>query len=111
MEACMATTPRTASSEYIGQPLDLTQVEDLLRLQKAAQTITSILDLDQLIEHVVNDVARSFGCVESNIYLHDKPRGELILTGIHACAECAALGKGHRLKIGTEGMVGYVGAT
>src|SRR5947208_12186071 len=107
----MATTPRTAISDYVGQPLDFAQVEDLLKLQKAAQKISSILDLDELISHVVNDAARSFGCVEANIYLHDEQRGEMVLTGIHACPECASLGKGHRLKIGTEGIVGVVGAT
>jgi sigma-B regulation protein RsbU (phosphoserine phosphatase) len=108
----MATSPRPLiPASYVGQPLDLTQVDDLLKLQKATQKITSILDLDTLIDHVVNDVARSFGCVESNIYLHDEDNAELVLTGIHACQECASLGKGHRLKIGKEGMVGFVGAT
>ena len=107
----MATTPRTAPSDYVVRPLDFEQVEDLLKLQKAAQKITSILDLDQLIDHVVNDVARSFGCVEANIYLHDEQRGELVLTGIHACPDCASRGKGYGLKIGKEGMVGFVAST
>jgi len=107
----MATTPRTAPSDYVVRPLDFEQVEDLLKLQKAAQKITSILDLDQLIDHVVNDVARSFGCIEANIYLHDEQRGELVLTGIHACPDCASLGKGYGLKIGKDGMVGFVAST
>ena len=55
------------------------QVEDLQRLQKAAQKINSILDLDQLIENIVNDVARSFGCVEASIYLHDEDRREMVI--------------------------------
>ena len=42
-------------------PVD-TQVESLQKLQKAAQKISSILDLDQLIDNIVNDVAHSFGC-------------------------------------------------
>src|SRR5205807_8476288 len=68
----------------------------------------SILDLDQLIDNIVNDVARSFGCVEANVYLHDEQRAELVLSGVHGCT---AYGKGHRLKVGKEGMVGYVAAT
>ena len=32
------------------RPLNLDQVEDLLKLQKAAQKISSILDLDQLVD-------------------------------------------------------------
>lgn len=83
-------------------------LQDLQRLQKTAQKISSILDLDQLIENVVNDVARSFGCVEASVYLHDEERGEMVLAGIHGCTKN---GKGHRLKIGQEGMVGYVAST
>src|SRR3979490_1816033 len=84
------------------------QVEDLQRLQKAAQQISSILDLDQLIEQIVNDVAHSFGCVEASIYLHDESGAEMVMAGVHGCRVHS---KGHRLKIGKEGMVGYVAST
>src|SRR5712671_6113452 len=84
------------------------QVEDLQQVQKAAQKISSILDLDQLIDKIVNDVARSFGCVEASIYLHDPDRAEMVLAGVHGCS---VHGKGHRLKVGKEGMVGYVAST
>ena len=84
------------------------QIEDLQRLQKAAHKITSILDLDELIDNIVNDVARSFGCLEANIYLHDEDKREMVLAGV--CG-CTAQHKGHRLKIGKEGMVGYVAST
>jgi sigma-B regulation protein RsbU (phosphoserine phosphatase) len=87
------------------------QVEDLLKLQKAAQHISSILDLDQLIDRIVNEVARSFGCVDADIYLHDEARGVLVLAGAHGCKGCSAHGNGHSLKIGKEGMVGYVAGT
>ncbi|HET7440823.1 MAG TPA: hypothetical protein VFJ47_05920, partial [Terriglobales bacterium] len=62
----MVSLQRVATgTDYLGtQPLHLDQVQDLLKLQKAAQTISSILDLDQLVEQIVNDVASSFGCLE-----------------------------------------------
>jgi sigma-B regulation protein RsbU (phosphoserine phosphatase) len=110
----MATNPRIASIEVppLGRLQDGQvhegQVEDLQRLQKAAQKISSILDLDQLIDDIVNDVAHSFGCVEASIYLHDEERGEMVLAGVHGCS---VNHKGHRLKIGREGMVGYVAST
>jgi sigma-B regulation protein RsbU (phosphoserine phosphatase) len=105
----MATSPRTAGADYLAvRELHFEQVEDLLKLQKAAQKITSILDLDQLITKIVDEVAVSFGCVEANLYLHEEERGEVVLAGVHGCTvNC----KGHRLKIGKEGMVGYVAAT
>src|SRR5271155_2442256 len=83
-------------------------LQELQRLQKTAQKITSILDLDQLIENVVNDVAHSFGCVEASVYLHDEEHGEMVLAGVHGCS---VNHKGYRLKIGREGMVGYVAST
>ena len=104
----MATTPTSSADVVPVRPLLTDQVEDLQRLQKAAQKITSILDLDQLIDNIVNDVARSFGCVEASIYLHDEEHGEMVLAGVHGCS---VNHKGHCLKIGKEGMVGYVALT
>src|SRR5580693_8987859 len=103
----MATIPGTVAAVPV-RPLLIDQVEELQKLQKAAQKITSILDLDQLIDNIVNDVARSFGCLEAGIYLHDEERGEMVLAGVHGCS---VNHKGHRLKIGKEGMVGYVAST
>jgi phosphoserine phosphatase RsbU/P len=106
----MATSPRTTDAAFLrpAHPLRQDQVHDLLRLQKAAQKISSILDLDQLIDQVVNDIAVSFGCVEANIYLRDDHRDEMILAGVCGCTTSH---KGQRLKIGKQGMVGYVAGT
>lgn len=105
----MAAHPRTVLSDNVAvRPMQLEQVEHLLKLQRWAQKINSILDLDVLIDQVVNDVACELGCVEANLYLHDEAHGELEAAGVHGCT---LHGKGSRLKVGKEGMVGYVAAT
>lgn len=105
----MATIPNPALADAAPvRPLRADQVEDLQKLQKAAQKISSILDLDQLIDNIVNDVARSFGLLETSVYLHDEDRGEIVMGGVHGCSVHS---KGFRLKIGKEGMVGYVAST
>jgi len=105
----MATAPRTTVDDYpVAQSIRIEQVDDLIKLQKAAQKISSILDLDELIDSVVNDIAHSFGCVETNVYLHNEERGEMVLAGVCGCTQAS---KGYCLKIGKEGMVGYVAAT
>jgi phosphoserine phosphatase RsbU/P len=105
----MATAPVNVFDEYpSAQPPVDTQVESLQKLQKAAQTISSILDLDQLIDNIVNEVAHSFGLLETSVYLHDEARGEMVMGGVHGCSLHS---KGFRLKIGKEGMVGYVAST
>lgn len=105
----MSTLPNLATPEVGLQILSEEVIADLQRLQKAAQKITSILDLDQLIDSVVKEVTGPpFGCLEASIYLHDESRGEMVLAGVHGCElHC----KGHRLKVGQEGMVGHVAAT
>jgi phosphoserine phosphatase RsbU/P len=105
----MAASPRPLVSDTTAiRPVQLDQVEHLLKLQKWAQKITSILDLDELITKIVDDVAAAFCCVEATIYLHDEERGELEMAGVHGCT---LHDKGSRLKVGKEGMVGYVAST
>ena len=105
----MVTSPRSQIAENVSAPpLRISQIEDLQRLQKAARNFASILDLDELIDKIVNDVAQSFGCVEASIHLHDEERAEMVLTCVHGCSFFM---KGNRLKIGKEGMVGYVAST
>jgi phosphoserine phosphatase RsbU/P len=103
----MSAVPSILGSEAFRFP-KTELVDDLQRVQKAAQQITSILDLDPLIDSVVNEVARSFGCLEAGIYLHDEEHGEMVLAGVHGCTQ---VDKGFRLKIGRQGMVGHVAST
>jgi phosphoserine phosphatase RsbU/P len=105
----MATTGVNVFDEFsAARPALDSQVDSLQKLQKAAQQISSILDLDQLIDNIVNDVAHSFGLLETAIYLHDEARAEMVMGGVHGCSLHS---KGYRLKIGKEGMVGYVAST
>jgi sigma-B regulation protein RsbU (phosphoserine phosphatase) len=105
----MATFPQGVITDSpTARPVPLEQIEHLLKLQKWSRKITSILDLDELIDHVVNDVSRAFGCVETNLYLHDEERGDLEAAGVHGCTtQC----KGSRMTVGKGGMVGYVAST
>jgi phosphoserine phosphatase RsbU/P len=104
----MATLPNLSVREIAPHILPGDLVEDLQRVQKAAQKITSILDLDQLIDSVLSEVVHSFHCLEASVYLHDEENGDMVLAGVHGCD---LHGKGHRLKVGREGMVGYVAST
>lgn len=103
----MSASPMLNPEIFATPGLKLDQVEDLLKLQRAAHKISSILDLDELIDKVVNDVARSFGCIESNVYLHDEERSLLVLAGV--CG-CTVYHKGHSASL-DKGMIGYVART
>ena len=106
----MATFPR-ATFDLPGPPsLDPhnREIAELVRLQKFAQRISSSLDLDEIVERIVSEVAATLGCVEINVFLHDRERSELELAGVRGCT---VHGKGHRLRVGTDGLVGYVAVT
>ena len=83
-------------------------VQILMKLQRAAQLITSTLDLDQLLDRVVNDLASSLGTVEVAIWLRHPETDEMVLQGVRGCK---MFKKGSRLKIGRQGIVGHVSAT
>ncbi len=83
-------------------------LDELTRIHQAAQRITSTLDLDLLIDQVVNEVARTFGCIETSIFLRDFEANDMVLAGVRGCT---MHGKGARVKIGKQGMVGWVAAT
>jgi phosphoserine phosphatase RsbU/P len=104
----MSASLSLGSSEYLVRRSPVGIVEDLQRVQKAAQKITSILDLDQLIQSVLSEVMQSFGCVEASVYLHDVERSEMVMAGVKGCRIDH---EGFRLKIGRQGMVGHVAST
>lgn len=106
----MATLPR---AEYDATPLVTPEsthqkLAELVRLQKSAQRITATLDLNEVIDRIVEEVAEALGCVEINLYLYHPEQNELELAG--TCG-CSLHGKGERVRVGTDGMVGYVAAT
>lgn len=105
----MATSPRALHRSSLVRPQNHRFVQDLLRLQRAAQTINSTLNLDELIQKIVGDVATSFGCIEAFIWLHDEVTNEMVLQGVCGCTMYTHCGI--RLKVGEQGMVGHVAAT
>jgi sigma-B regulation protein RsbU (phosphoserine phosphatase) len=105
------TSPRIISSRHdfpsrVHSSSDFVQA--LMKLQRAAQLITSTLDLDALLDRVVNDIAASIGCVEVSVWLRDPESDEMVLHGVRGCT---LYQKGARLRIGQQGMVGHVAAT
>lgn len=83
-------------------------VQALIKLQRAAQLITSTVELDPLLDRVVNDLAASIGNVEVSVWLRDEGSEYMVLRGVRGCTRRL---KGARRRIGGEGMVGHVAGT
>jgi sigma-B regulation protein RsbU (phosphoserine phosphatase) len=86
------------------------RIQELFLLQRVAQRINSILDLDVLLEEVVNDVAQTFGYSRSAVLLKDEETNELVIAAVRGWTINFHV-KGERFKIGEYGMVGHVGET
>ena len=87
----------------------LLPIEELYLLQRVAQKINSILDLEILLDQVVADVAKTFGYTRLAVLLKDEAAGELVIAAGWTGELCL---KGTRFKIGQqEGMSGRAAAT
>lgn len=98
-----------ALEESLNQLDSLLRVEELYLLQRVAQKINSILDLDVLLDQIVSDVAETFGYTRLAILLNDEDSGELVIAAGWTGELCL---KGTRYKIGREdGISGHAAAT
>src|SRR5262245_44799476 len=99
----------TTSSQFaFGSPpaiLQQRRVDALLSVQKVAQQIGGILELDTLLDTLVHRIAMDFGCIESCILLVDGD--EFHLAAVHGCTQSK---KGERWPV-TEGLSAQVVAT
>jgi|GEM_PF-133014 len=86
------------------------QIQELFLLQRVAQRISSIIELDFLLEEIVGDVAETFGYTRSGVLLKDDVTNELVIAAVHGWTKNYHL-KGERFKIGEYGIVGHVAAT
>ena len=97
--------PSTSShSPLAPNPAILQQrrVDVLVSVQKAAQQIGSILELDELLDTIVHRTAVDFGCIESSILLVEDD--QFHLAAVHGCTQYK---KGERWPV-TEGLSGQV---
>ncbi len=78
------------------------RVDVLVSVQKAAQHIGSILELDELLDTIVHRIAVDFGCIESSILLVEGD--QFHLAAVHGCTQSS---KGERWPV-TEGLSGQV---
>ncbi len=84
------------------------RIEELFLLQRVAQKINSILDLDVLLDEVVGDVASTFGYTRLAVLLKDDANLELVIGAGWTGELCL---KGTRFKIGRDGIGGHAAAT
>jgi GAF domain-containing protein/CheY-like chemotaxis protein/anti-sigma regulatory factor (Ser/Thr protein kinase) len=86
------------------------QAERRSRLLKAAnrvgKEVTSILDLGKLLPQTVNIICESYGLYYAGVFLLDEAGEYAVLRSGYGKAGKAMVADGHKLKVGTDSMIG-----
>lgn len=86
------------------------QEERRSRLLKAAnrvgKEVASILDLDQLLPQTVNIICEAYGLYYAGVFLLDESGEYAVLRAGYGKAGKAMLAEGHKLRVGTDSMIG-----
>lgn len=86
------------------------QEERRSRLLKAAnrvgKEVASLLDLDQLLPQTVNIICEAYGLYYAGVFLLDEKAEYAVLRAGYGKAGKAMLAEGHKLRVGTESMIG-----
>lgn len=86
------------------------QEERRSRLLKAAnrvgKEVASLLDLDQLLPQTVNIICEAYGLYYAGVFLLDAEHEYAMLRAGYGKAGKAMLAEGHKLRVGTDSMIG-----
>lgn len=80
-------------------------------IAQVARTISSTRDLDLLLTQITTVISREFGFYHVGIFLLDTAKEFAILSAANSDGGQIMLRRGHRLKVGGIGIVGYVTGT
>src|SRR5258706_5887444 len=80
-------------------------------LAQVTQTITAIRDLQQLLPRITTVISENFGFYHVGIFLLDEINQFAVLSAANSEGGTRMLERHHRLRVGEEGIVGYVAAT
>ena len=80
----------------------------LQAVTEVAHTITTMQDMDRLLPQVTQLISERFGYYHVGIFLIDQTGQFAILKATNSEGGMRMLSRGHQLRVGQEGIVGYV---
>ncbi len=84
------------------------RARQLETIAQVARAVTSLRDLNQLLPEITQQISDSFGYYHAGIFLVDENRDYAVLRAANSKGGQAMLARGHRLKVGRQGIVGNV---
>jgi len=111
LNLCKSITSQTAIAienaqlyEYVKQ-----RVNEIYTVYNVGQSLSTILDLDHLLDEILRIIVGSFGYLNCALLLVDEKTNELYVKATHGFPEDSV--KNLRLKVGEEGVAGWVAHT
>lgn len=80
-------------------------------ITQVARVIASIQELEALLPRITHVISQHFGFYHTGIFLLDDVREYAVLKAANTEGGQKMLARGHRLKVGQVGIVGYVAGT
>lgn len=87
------------------------KASQLEALAQVAQTVASVRDLRQLLPQIATTISENFGFYHVGVFLLDEAGEYAVLSATNSEGGQKMLERRHRLRVGQEGIVGYVTAT
>ena len=84
------------------------RADQLIAVADVSKTIASVRDIDLLMDTIVVQISERFGFYHTGIYLKNDDNSFAVLKAASSPGGKRMIARGHRLKIGAEGIVGYV---
>lgn len=85
--------------------------ERLRAIAEVARTATSVQSFDRLLPLITSIISKQLGYYHVGIFLVDEQRQYAILRSANTDGGLRMLARGHRLKVGEQGIVGFVTQT
>ena len=101
---------RTSALEIANQQ-NKRRAEQFETIAEVAHAIGSAQNLQNLLPHVTKVISQQFGFYHVGIFLLDDNREYAVLQAANSEGGQRMLARGHRLKVGEVGIVGYVADT
>ncbi|HLO14444.1 MAG TPA: GAF domain-containing protein, partial [Anaerolineales bacterium] len=80
-------------------------------IARVARTISSTRDIEILLPQITTVISREFGFYHVGIFLLDAAKEYAVLSAANSAGGQIMLERGHQLKVGETGIVGYVTGT
>jgi GAF domain-containing protein len=101
---------RTAELKTVNQTLER-RARRFEAVAQVLQAVSSIQNLDTLLPHITRVISEQFNVYHTGIFLLDNQREYAVLRATNSPGGQTMLARGHKLKVGQTGIVGFVTAT